>query len=133
MSSPSTRFAAAQHHQAGNLVEAERLYRQVLEEQPDHADTLHLLGITLSQTDRHVAAIESLCRAVALNPGNAAFQNNLGEAYSRGDEFPNAVDCYRVALQLQPNFFQASFHPANAFKRLGDVDGASNRYGKRCR
>ncbi|MGH6742302.1 MAG: hypothetical protein ACREDY_25290, partial [Bradyrhizobium sp.] len=37
--------AAMPHHRAGQLLLAERLYKQVLEIDPDHADTLHLLGV----------------------------------------------------------------------------------------
>jgi hypothetical protein len=33
-----------EHHQAGRLVEAEAWYRRALAVQPNHADTLYLLG-----------------------------------------------------------------------------------------
>ena len=36
---------AMQRQQAGQLGEAERLYRQIVVQQPDCADALHLLGI----------------------------------------------------------------------------------------
>jgi Flp pilus assembly protein TadD len=37
-------------HQAGRLAEAEALYRRVLADQPNHADTLNLLGALAHQT-----------------------------------------------------------------------------------
>jgi hypothetical protein len=40
---------ACQHHQAGRLEEAERLYRQVLAQQPGHAQAMHGLGLLASQ------------------------------------------------------------------------------------
>ncbi|MGD1704252.1 tetratricopeptide repeat protein [Dapis sp. BLCC M229] len=39
---------AVQQHRANNLLEAEQLYRQLLEHQPTHPDVLHGLS-TLSQ------------------------------------------------------------------------------------
>ena len=39
-------------HQQGRLVEAERIYREVLQRQPNHFDALHLLGVIALQT-RH--------------------------------------------------------------------------------
>ena len=35
---------AVRHHQAGRLIDAEQLYRQILAINPRHADSLHLLG-----------------------------------------------------------------------------------------
>ena len=40
---------ALQHHQAGNLPQAEQLYNQILQADPAHADTHHLLGCWLSR------------------------------------------------------------------------------------
>ena len=37
-------------HQQGNLAEAERCYIEVLQQQPDHFDALHLLGVIACQT-----------------------------------------------------------------------------------
>ena len=40
---------AVDRHQAGDLDSAEQAYRVILENQPDHADALHLLGLVLYQ------------------------------------------------------------------------------------
>jgi len=37
------------HHQAGRLIEAEALYRELLAGQPDHPDALHYLGVLALQ------------------------------------------------------------------------------------
>ena len=38
--------AALAHHHAGRIAEAERVCRQILVIDPDHAQNLHLLGLT---------------------------------------------------------------------------------------
>ncbi len=43
--------AAIQHHQAGRLGQAEALYRQVLQAQPQNPDALHLLGVIATLPD----------------------------------------------------------------------------------
>ncbi len=46
MATATTAFQTAlAHHQAGQLREAEALYRQILAAQPQHADAWHLLGL----------------------------------------------------------------------------------------
>ena len=70
--------AALQHHQAGRLDEAERLFRQVLAVNPRHADSLHLLGVIAYQTGRHDRAADLIRKAIAINPREASLQSNLG-------------------------------------------------------
>src|SRR5262245_31823061 len=48
---------AVQHHQAGRLDEAERIYRQILSVAPENAGALHLLGVVASQSGRHGVAV----------------------------------------------------------------------------
>lgn len=48
---------AAAHHQAGQLQEAEQLYRAILQAQPDHSDVNHNLGVLLGQTGRPEAGL----------------------------------------------------------------------------
>jgi len=36
-------------HQAGQLQQAENIYRQILARQPEHADALHMLGVIAQQ------------------------------------------------------------------------------------
>jgi protein O-GlcNAc transferase len=58
---------AMKHHQAGNLAEAERLYRLILQEDPPHGDALHLLGVLQHQSGRNAAAVELIQSAIAQN------------------------------------------------------------------
>ena len=46
-------------HQSGRLLEAETLYRQVLQNNPNNADALHMLGLLAHQVKRPEAAMES--------------------------------------------------------------------------
>ena len=40
---------ALKHHQAGNLTQAETLYRQILQQHPGQPDALNLLGVMANQ------------------------------------------------------------------------------------
>ena len=55
-----------QHHQQGRLAQAEALYRRVLEKEPKHPDTLHLLGMVAYQAGQHERAAGLIGRAAAV-------------------------------------------------------------------
>ncbi len=60
--------SAVLHHQAGRLAEAEKIYRQVLAQQPNHADALNLLGTLAVQVGRLDAGVDLIRRAIAICP-----------------------------------------------------------------
>src|SRR5690349_21501330 len=74
---------ALAHHQAGRLVEAEAVHRQVLAIEPDNADCLHLLGMLADQKGSTAEAIGLIGRAVSIEPKHAAAHNNLGLVLQR--------------------------------------------------
>jgi Flp pilus assembly protein TadD len=53
--------------QQGKLADAERIYREVLRERPDHFGALHLLGVISLQTRHTEQAFELLQKAIARN------------------------------------------------------------------
>ncbi len=94
---------AQQHRDAGRFRDAESIYRDILGQRPDHAESHHQLGLLAYQEGRHEVAIESLRRAIALRPDVWNFHTNLGAALAaleRGDE---AIAAYLRALELQPD------------------------------
>ena len=71
-------------HQAGRLAEAEKIYRQVLAQQPDHADALHLLGVLAVQTGRLDTAVDLIRRAIEVCPTKASYHSDLCLALRQG-------------------------------------------------
>ena len=62
----------------GQLVEAQELYRRILDTSPNHADALHYAGVLAhqqGQSDRAVVLIE---QSLAAAPDRADCYNNLG-------------------------------------------------------
>ena len=120
--------AALQHHQAGRLAEAEAIYRRILEAEPDHADSLHLLGVIAIQSEDHARAIDLIERANELCPSNPVFLSNLAEAYQRLSCPDRAKDCCEQALRLKPDYPAASANLGNALMALGEIDAAEQCY-----
>jgi tetratricopeptide (TPR) repeat protein len=93
--------AAVKFHQGGNLVEAERLYRQILQTDPRHADAWHLSGLVAYQRGDLPAALDSIRRATQLDPLQASYHNHLGEVYRAMRCWPQAEACCRQAVELK--------------------------------
>jgi predicted O-linked N-acetylglucosamine transferase (SPINDLY family) len=116
------------HHGAGRLAEAEGIYRQILARFPDHADALHLLGVLACETGHTAAAIELIGRAIALNPGVAEYQSNLGEAYRRAGQWDQAIVHFRRAIVIRPNLAKANNSLGIALRNTGRLDEAVASY-----
>ncbi len=105
---------ALRHHQAGQLQQAETLYRQILQLQPNHPDALHLLGVIAHQVGQHEAAADLIGKAIKLAPQSAEYPANLGEALRAQGRLDEAATAYRKAIRLNPQF-------AAAYNNLGIV------------
>jgi len=116
------------HHQAGRLAEAEALYRQILVQQPDHADALHLLGVVAHQMQKNQVAVELINRAIAVDPSIAMYHNNLGSALSATGQPEQAARAYREAIRLQPDYAEAHNNLGNALKNMGRISEALDAY-----
>jgi predicted O-linked N-acetylglucosamine transferase (SPINDLY family) len=127
---PEALNLALQHHRAGRLPEAEALYRQILQAQPDHPGALHLLGMIAYQVGRHEVAVEYVKQAIALNPAVAEFHNNLGTVYFELNQIEAASRHLNTALQLQPDYSEAEYNLANLLRKEGILEEAAVHYRK---
>ncbi|MDR3733933.1 MAG: tetratricopeptide repeat protein [Acidobacteriaceae bacterium] len=93
---------ALAQHQAGQLAEAEALYRQVLAVEPRQCDALHLLGVVALQAGHAGAAVDLILQAIAVQGAIPHYHGNLGEALRAAARPAEAVGAYRRALALDP-------------------------------
>ncbi|MBI3974419.1 MAG: tetratricopeptide repeat protein [Chloroflexi bacterium] len=91
------------HHRAGRLVEAETLYRRVLEARPDDPDALQLLGALARDSGRPDLAVELIGSALARAPDVPSLHVNLANALRDRGDLDAAVAGYRRALALDPD------------------------------
>jgi tetratricopeptide (TPR) repeat protein len=93
---------AVSEHQCGNLVNAITLYHGVLQQQPDNADALHLIGMALEQAGHPDKGLPFVEQAVRLAPATAAFSNTLGTVRKALGDAAGARAAYAAAVQLDP-------------------------------
>jgi tetratricopeptide (TPR) repeat protein len=80
--------------------EAERLVRRALELRPDTGSFLDSLGWIFFQRGDYPRALETLERAVALEPEEPVILEHLGDAYHRLSRTDEAAGAWRRALEL---------------------------------
>jgi len=117
-------------HQAGQIVEAVAIYRQLLSQLPKHGDLLFMLGTAEYQLGNKAEAVELLDKSVASNPGNAMAFNNRGNVLQELSRFAEALKSYDQAIRLHPGYFEAYNNKGNTLRLLGQPENAIEQYQK---
>ena len=115
---------ALRHHQAGRLDRAEIIYRQLLNRNPDHAGSLHLLGVIHFQRREHARAVDYIRRAIELEPKDSNFRHNLANALGALGRRDEAETQYRAAVGLKPDHVDAHGSLGTLLQEMGRLDDA---------
>jgi predicted O-linked N-acetylglucosamine transferase (SPINDLY family) len=116
---PSLIARALPLHQKGNLAEAERLYRQILERSPAHFDALHLLGVALHQQGRSAEAVPLIEAALLVKPDSVEALANFGSVLDELGRCEDALASYDAALALKPDDVTALYNRGSTLNKLG--------------
>lgn len=121
---------AQQYHKAGQLQQAEGLYRQILQTHPQHVDALHAMGLVAFQVGQYPLALDFIKQALSLHPTNPIIHNNLGTVLQKQGIFPEAAKHYQQAIQFQPTYAEAHYNLGNLLKAQNRWDDAIVAYQK---
>jgi tetratricopeptide (TPR) repeat protein len=83
-----------------------------------------MLGIIAYELGKFDSAVTFLARAVEINPQQAAYFNNLGNAHKSLGSLQEAVTAYKKALALRPDYAEAHNNLGVVQKKLGDLEDA---------
>jgi len=106
----------------GDLAQAEKHCRTVLELEGEHFNALHLLGIIACHTGRLSQAADVLARAVALNPQDAIAQGSLGSALLALKRPAEALERFRSAVAIKPDLAEAHNNLGIALRDLARAE-----------
>jgi Tfp pilus assembly protein PilF len=93
---------ALDHHRAGRIGEARRLYAEVLRLRPDDVGALHYSGVTAFLSGDLVVAEVSIRRALDLSPGNVAARNDLGNVLVSMGRLEEAAAAFGRVIAVDP-------------------------------
>lgn len=116
---------AIAYHDAGDLSTAEAIYRQILQENPNHPIALHLLGLVAHQVAKNDLAAELIEAAIANEPDYPVAHYNLGIVRKALGRDAEAAASYLNALTLKPDYADAHNNyglELHAMRRLEDAE-----------
>lgn len=117
-------------HNNGNLDDAERIYRQILETTPNNPDLLNLLGLIAQAKGVHQEAVELFYKAIKQTPNHAPLYFNLAMSLNEWGKPYEAIDAYLNALSINPNIVEAYNNIGEIYRNLNDINKAKEFYQK---
>ncbi len=122
---------------SGNLAAAAELARSVLAADSGNADALHALGLHALAAGKLDEACNCLDSATASAPEQAWYWCNLGharlqQAKQRKSDFVASIAASRRALELYPDYTQASYNLACALLESNLLDEATGLFQSLC-
>jgi protein O-GlcNAc transferase len=105
-------------HQQGRLDEAEKLYVKILDANPRHDESLHLLGLIEFGRKNYDRGVELISKALEIDPSFKAAQYNLGRCYEDMKQFEKAQDAYARAIELDSKNAEAHLGLSNVSTML---------------
>ena len=104
---------ALSRHQTGDFQQAVHGYQRVLQHDPRHAPSIHMLGVVAYQTGQNDIALDLLRKASNALPDSPVVHNDLGLAYERCGRNVQAGRQFRKAIALDQQFADAHYNLGN--------------------
>jgi tetratricopeptide (TPR) repeat protein len=117
-------------HTRGQLDEAEPLYRQVLEKNPQDHNALTNLGTIFLQRGRLGEGIPFLEASLQIKANQANALTNLGNALTTLRRFDEALSACERSVILQPESHDAFNNLGNVLRELGRPEEALTAYDR---
>lgn len=112
--------AGADALRRGDLLQAERHFRNILSHIPGEPNANHLLALVHRRQGRLSMAETLMRRALETSTKPAEIHNNLGNLLKDTDRLDEALISYGNALEADPSFADAWFNKGLTLQRQGD-------------
>ncbi|OGI18006.1 MAG: hypothetical protein A2287_07925 [Candidatus Melainabacteria bacterium RIFOXYA12_FULL_32_12] len=120
---------AIQHHQSGNIQEAEGIYKEVLNFDSNNLDALYLLGVVSHQKGYLDDALVFLNKAVNIKPMFELYKL-LGDVYLAKNEINQAILAYQKSVEFDPEFVEGFYNLGLLYHSQNNLEEAVKYYKK---
>ena len=110
-------------HRQNRFSEAETLYRQILEADPNHPGALHFLGMVAFARKNLEEAVRLVEQSLRLHSASSIYYNNYGVILNEIDRCEEAESAFNRAISLKTNY-------ADAWANLGSLQTRLQKYAE---
>ena len=121
---------AFENHKKSNFKLAESLYKKILKIDPNHIDSISLLGTLFLQEKFFDKGIELFNKALEINPNHVNALHNLGYAFIETGKTKEAEKLFLKVIEIQPKHTDAHYNLGNVYRRLGELYESKRFYEK---
>ena len=124
ISGESLQQNAINHHMRGDLINAEKAYRQAIKTGYYHDSIFVNLGVICASSGRLDEAILLYKKVIETSPSQADAYINLGNLYHRINNFEEALIFSSKGFELKPDNHDALITMGSSYRHLGNLDQA---------
>lgn len=103
----------------GELQRAEDLCLKLIKISNTHPDVYNILSIIQDKKGNYEQAINSIEKAISINPNNHLYYVNAGEFYKRKGDIEKAINYLQRSISINPDFPGSRYNLANIYKSIG--------------
>ncbi|MBN3922249.1 tetratricopeptide repeat protein [Nostoc sp. NMS4] len=112
---------AAKYQRAKRFIQAEEVYRQIIDVNPKQSEALYGLGMLLQQQGKYQNAEQFFQAALELQPEAGPIYNSLGFALQQQGKLEEAIACYEKALLILPDSIEVQINISNILHIQGKL------------
>jgi len=125
LSLPQSLQLAAKKIDAGQLPSAQAILQSILQQHPQSAEALHLMGVLAHKTGKPRIAVDLIGKAIEIRPDVAQFHSNRGEMCRLLGRLNEAIRHGEQAIKLSPNQALAHSNLGIAYFDIRNLDRAA--------
>ena len=119
-----------QNFKKNNLKDAENFFKEVLNNNSDHLESIFFLGILQAKKKDFNKAKDFFIKVIQIDSSYIDAHYNLGIVFNELKDFQNSINCYEKAIQIDSNHADAHNNLGMVFYKLKDFQNSINYYEK---
>ena len=119
-----------QNFKKNNLKDAENFFKEVLNNNSDHLESIFFLGILQAKKKDFNKAKDFFIKVIQIDSSYIDAHYNLGIVFNELKDFQNSINCYEKTIQIDSNHADAHNNLGMVYYKLGDFQNSINCYEK---
>ncbi|HHZ64535.1 MAG TPA: tetratricopeptide repeat protein, partial [Flavobacteriales bacterium] len=119
---------AISFYQSSQLQQAEQICQQILRDNSQYTEALHLLGIIAHKIGDYRIATSLITQAIDIDSNQSSFYYDLGNALREQGRLEESIDAYQEAIKINPTYIEAYNNLGNVLKKQEKLEDSIRLY-----